>query len=377
MSSISPNGELVMLLRTTATRLILVLLILFLLVFVYVHYEARVTDLENNKRNLEDLVVRMQVQELESRKTSENKESRPREDLVVIYNRVPKTASTSFMGVAYDLCKQNGFHVLHINVTGNMHVLTLANQAKFVQNVTHWDAMKPALYHGHMAYVEFSRFGVSQRPIYINLIRKPLDRLVSYYYFLRFGDDFRPHLVRRKHGDKMSFDDCVELHQPDCDPDNMWLQIPFFCGHAAGCWEVGNKWALAEAKNNLLKHYMLVGITEELPDFISLLESTLPQFFRGALAHYQNSNKSHLRKTTQKVEPSPETISIIKKSKVWQMENEFYEFAVEQFHFSKRRAGVPAINNGPNAGVKDKTSDKALQQAAVQQQFTYEKIRPK
>ncbi|KAG8227597.1 hypothetical protein J437_LFUL000697 [Ladona fulva] len=365
-----------MLPRTTATRLFLIVLGLASLLIVFHYYETRVTELEINNRNLEDLVVRMQLQELESRRAHE-KRLQVKDDLVIIYNRVPKTASTSFMGIAYDLCKQNGFHVLHINVTGNMHVLTLANQAKFVLNVTQWDSMKPALYHGHMAYVEFSRFGVSQRPIYINLIRKPLDRLVSYYYFLRFGDDFRPHLVRRKHGNKMSFDECVELKQPDCDPDNMWLQIPFFCGHAAGCWEVGNEWALAEAKQNLLRHYMLVGITEELPDFISLLESTLPQFFRGALAHYQNSNRSHLRKTTQKVEPSLETVEAIKQSKVWQMENEFYEFAVEQFHFAKRRAGVSSINAGLSVvGSKDKTLDKAQSQA-IQQHFTYEKIRPK
>lgn len=51
-----------------------------------------------------------------------------RRDLVVIYNRVPKTGSTSFINVAYDLCRQNAYHVLHINVTANMHVLSLANQ---------------------------------------------------------------------------------------------------------------------------------------------------------------------------------------------------------------------------------------------------------
>jgi heparan sulfate 2-O-sulfotransferase HS2ST1 len=49
-------------------------------------------------------------------------------NLVVIYNRVPKTGSTSFVNLAYDLCKKNHFYVLHINVTANMHVLNLMNQ---------------------------------------------------------------------------------------------------------------------------------------------------------------------------------------------------------------------------------------------------------
>lgn len=50
------------------------------------------------------------------------------EQLVVLYNRVPKTGSTSFVNIAYDLCKRNRFHVLHINITANSHVLSLPNQ---------------------------------------------------------------------------------------------------------------------------------------------------------------------------------------------------------------------------------------------------------
>jgi heparan sulfate 2-O-sulfotransferase HS2ST1 len=80
------------------------------------------------------------------------------QELVVIYNRVPKTGSTSFVGVAYDLCKTNAFHVLHVNISANMHVLTLPNQAKFVQNVSDWHEMRPAFFHGHLAFVDFHKY---------------------------------------------------------------------------------------------------------------------------------------------------------------------------------------------------------------------------
>uniref|UniRef100_A0A1A9V7H3 Heparin sulfate O-sulfotransferase n=1 Tax=Glossina austeni TaxID=7395 RepID=A0A1A9V7H3_GLOAU len=279
------------------------------------------------------------------------------EQLVVLYNRVPKTGSTSFVNIAYDLCKKNKFHVLHINVTANMHVLSLPNQITFVRNITKWHQMKPALYHGHMAFLDFSKFQISHKPIYINIVRKPLDRLVSYYYFLRYGDNYRPNLIRKKAGNKITFDECVELKQADCDPKNMWLQIPFFCGQAAECWEPGSKWALEQAKRNLVNEYFLVGVTEQMDDFIDLLERSLPRIFQGFREYYQHSNKSHLRQTTSKIPPREETVGEIMKSKIWQMEDELYKFALIQFEFNKRKLTVP--------------DNKHLQK------FMYEKIRPK
>lgn len=328
---------------------------LCVIVVIVLYFQSEIARLEDNYRKLEFRLVQTHT---ESRQFFPKTLEKNDDDTVVIYNRVPKTGSTSFVGVAYDLCKKNNFKVLHINITANRHIMSLNNQYKFAQNVTKWDEVKPALYHGHMAFLNFDRLGASSKPIFINLIRRPLDRLVSYYYFLRNGDNYRPHLVRKKHGDKMTFDECVERGQPDCDPNNMWLQVPFFCGHAAECWEPGNQWALDEAKRNLVNHYLLVGVTEQMLDFITVLEATLPRFFKGATEYYLNSNKSHLRQTSSKIDPNILTIEKIQQSAIWKMENELYEFAVEHFNFVKRKLLVKEANN-------------------VAQIYFYEKIRPK
>ncbi|KAM0728946.1 Heparan sulfate 2-O-sulfotransferase 1 [Formica fusca] len=325
---------------------------------VIIYLRLRISELEESYRSLHDAVVQAQTDIRNDARVEEPGNGGGLEDVVVIYNRVPKTASTSFVGLVYDLCKQNKYHVLHINVTNNMHTLTLTNQIQFANNISNWNSIKPAFYHGHMAFLNFEKFGINRTPLYINLLRKPLDRFVSYYYFLRYGDNFRPHLIRKKHGDTKTFDECINIGQPDCDPNNMWLQIPFLCGHDPACWEIGNNWALDEAKRNLQRHYFLIGVTEELNDFVEVLEYVLPRFFKGAYNFFLHNNKSHLRQTTQKLNPLPETVEKIQQSVVWKMENELYNFALEHFHAVKRRL----INASPQD---------------ANQRFMYEKIRPK
>uniref|UniRef100_A0A671LKY1 Heparan sulfate 2-O-sulfotransferase 1 n=1 Tax=Sinocyclocheilus anshuiensis TaxID=1608454 RepID=A0A671LKY1_9TELE len=329
----------------------LVALLAFAIVMIFL--ENQIQKLEESRGKLERAIARHEVREIEQRHIQEGaKEALVKEDdLVVIYNRVPKTASTSFTNIAYDLCNKNHYHVLHINTTKNNPVMSLQDQVSFVSLV-------------HVHYYHAGRiqiFGVKKKPVYINVIRDPIERLVSYYYFLRFGDDYRPGLRRRKQGDKKTFDDCVAAGGSDCAPEKLWLQIPFFCGHYFECWSIGSKWALEQAKYNLVNEYMLVGVTEELEDFVMMLEAALPRFFKGATELYRTGKKSHLRKTSEKKPPTKESIARLQQSDIWKMENEFYEFALEQFQYVRAHA------------VREKDGELYL----LAQNFIYEKIYPK
>ncbi len=87
----------------------------------------------------ERTIARHEVAEVEQRHSEDTwRESSPpadKDDMVIIYNRVPKTASTSFTNIAYDLCGKNRFHVLHINTTKNNPVLSLQDQVRPVSIV--------------------------------------------------------------------------------------------------------------------------------------------------------------------------------------------------------------------------------------------------
>ncbi|CAH8665853.1 unnamed protein product [Schistosoma margrebowiei] len=258
---------------------------------------------------------------------------------VVVYNRIPKTGSTSLINLVYQLIEENysHTHVIHLNISSNKHYLNRVNELYLIDNLTHWTSMHPLIIHGHFAYINFIKYGSLFNPIYINMIRNPLDRLVSYYYFLRYGDDFRPYLIRKRMFDivtrNQTFDECVLANGSDCSPQLLWVQVPFFCGQAAYCRIPGNPVAVETAKRRVIENYLIVGLTEEFDKFVNLLEILLPSFFTGAHNLISRSkDKWHLRRTNYKLPISKATTKIYQDNPIWQAEQEFYNFVRTEFH---------------------------------------------
>lgn len=54
---------------------------------------------------------------------------------ILIYNRIPKTASTTLMHLPYELAKTSGFNVLLLNITRSQHMLTLSDQIYFARTL--------------------------------------------------------------------------------------------------------------------------------------------------------------------------------------------------------------------------------------------------
>ena len=78
-------------------------------------------------------------------------------------------------------------------------------------------------------------------------------------------------------------------------------------------------------------------------------------------AFSSSGGKSHLRKTQRKLEPSPETKAVIRSSAVWQVEDEFYRFAEQQFNFVRQK--TMAATTGGRLRPRPRA-------------YHYEKIRP-
>jgi len=256
---------------------------------------------------------------------------------VVFYNIVPKTGSMTLTHQFSHLITSSSNIDLHCFKTVNNYPrLSLKYQYNLVWNITHRTTQKPLVVYGQTAHIDFGQFGAFE-PIYITVLREPLERLLSHYYYNRYGDDYLKNWVWDKRNIRESFDECFTNNHASCATRHLWVQIPHLCGQNPACWQVNSEWALKEAKRNLLTKYFLVGVTEQMKDFMDVLDANLPSVFQDLSINYEKDKQAeHLRKTLKKEAMSNSTMAWIKNTKTYQMERELYDFAQKQFNYVKR-----------------------------------------
>ena len=76
---------------------------------------------------------------------------------------------------------------------------------------------------------------------------------------------------------------------------------PYFCGNDERCRVFGNTWALQNAKENIEKHFSVVGLLEEREKTMAVLENEIPDYFKGALKWYHSDQGNSVNRSPLQV----------------------------------------------------------------------------
>ena len=85
-----------------------------------------------NSYNTDKTVLKGKIESLNFADSSSSR------DTVVVYNRIPKTGSTSLMQLPYELCNKHNYNVLLLNLTGGprSYTMNLRDRMSFAWNIT-------------------------------------------------------------------------------------------------------------------------------------------------------------------------------------------------------------------------------------------------
>ncbi|XP_019769709.2 heparan sulfate 2-O-sulfotransferase pipe [Dendroctonus ponderosae] len=265
---------------------------------------------------------------------------------VVFFNRVPKVGSQTLMELLRRLSIRNDFG-FHQDRVQRVETIRLApeDQAALSALVSSYE--EPSVYIKHVCFTNVSSFGLPE-PIYINLVRDPVERVISWYYYVRAPWYY----VERKIAFpdlplpdpkwlKKDFEQCVLSGDRECKYlkgevregiGDHRRQSMFFCGHHVDCLPFNTDGALERAKRAVEENYAVVGVLEEMNTTLAVLEHYVPRFFEGASDVYWNeiSRYNPINKNNFKPPVSEEVKELVRKN--FTREIEFYEFCKQRLH---------------------------------------------
>ncbi|CAH1638635.1 unnamed protein product [Spodoptera littoralis] len=234
--------------------------------------------------------------------------------------------------------------------------LAPADQMALASLVSAYDP--PASYIKHVCYTNFTRLGYPN-PIYVNVVRDPVERVISWYYYVRAPWYY----VERKRAFpdlplpdpawlKKDFETCVLSGDRECryiegqtheGIGDHRRQTLFFCGHDPQCMPFNSVEALQRAKRVVEEQYAVVGVLEDMNSTLLAFERYVPRFFHGALKLYWEEMNTFTRINRNSFKPpvSEEVKQIVRAN--FTREIEFYEFCKQRLHMQLRALRDPTI----------------------------------
>lgn len=252
-----------------------------------------------------------------------------REPTVLIYNRVPKAGSSSMTSLLNKLSSKHGFEML-----GWFDLPSHDYDAVQKAVGRALDKGKKTVIAQHFHFPEI----LDDRVAYINVLREPIARCTSQYYYLRYGD--RKEKDRKKVLDKygdMSIDECVETGDyHSCFNCDGYKQSLFFCGRDGGpCKTYEPKDILDRAKKVIDSHYT-VGAIEDFEGTVAILEKLYPGFFEGGVELMKKVKPQRVTQgvTKEYIKPSNASKEIIKD--LLEQDMTLYEYVLEKLEHLKQ-----------------------------------------
>lgn len=167
---------------------------------------------------------------------------------MIFFNRVAKVGSESLMELIDELGKLHEFEVFtnepHVKNKGRLNDEEQKDLAEAINELS-----DNSVYIEHVNHINFTKFNVA-KPIFINLVRDPVERIISWFFYVRGSysnaikyQRFKNLPLKPEKWFKKDFNHCVRSGDPECVYEQLSTtgggdyrrQSMFFCGHDTDC----------------------------------------------------------------------------------------------------------------------------------------------
>ncbi|KAK4313053.1 hypothetical protein Pmani_015574 [Petrolisthes manimaculis] len=255
---------------------------------------------------------------------------------LLFFNRVPKTGSEMLVLLLQWLQGYNTFRHIRLKNSVKRH-LTYTQQKKLAQEVreklqeSSVDVSRVS-FDRHVHFTNFTSLGLNTMPVYLNLIRDPVEKMASRFYYARVTPPPGAATPSGYHPPPQppytTLEECVNNQGSQCTyitGQQYDLTIPYFCGHQQFCRELNSESALRQAQHNVEAWYAVVGVLEDINSTLTVLHHKLPQFFYGVTDIYYNELLApHHNKNWNRPKTTPQVEEVLKRNLT--LEYEFYNF---------------------------------------------------